>query len=201
MQLFKGKKNKRRLFIVLAFLSFISTNWFYRTVFQQKLVLYLKPMYILPDTRIVSLVISLGLAFLLVGIFYHIIYRMKGINSLKSSTLVYGIALIGFLFFNSSSQDGTTLNPLAFIGELVNGSGVDTFFNLACFIPLGSYLKRWNLKKLAIKTVIPLFSVELVQYIVGLGSFNVSDLLLNYMGLFVGYQLMNARFVKRLMTK
>lgn len=201
MQLFKGKKNKRRLFIFLALISFLSANWFYRTIFQQKLALYVKPVYILPDTRIVSLMVSLGLASLLVGAFYYIIYHTKATKSVKSSMLVYGIALIGFLFFNSSSREGIMLNPLTFVGELLNGRGTDTFFNWACFIPLGSYLKRRNLKKLAIKTCIPLFSVELVQYIVGLGSFNVSDLLLNYMGLFVGYQLMNARFVKRLMTK
>lgn len=201
MQLFKGKKNKRRVFIFLILISFLMMNWFYRTVFHQKLALYLKPIYILPDSLMISLAVSLCLAFLLAGTLYHILYRTKSLKNMKRSSLVYVLALIGFLFFNSSSNGGTTLNPLAFVGELLNGSGVDTFFNLACFVPLGSYLKRFNLKKIVLKAFIPLFSVELVQYIVGLGSFNVSDLFLNYMGLFVGYQLMNARFVKRLMSK
>ncbi|MEG0288673.1 MAG: VanZ family protein [Carnobacterium sp.] len=201
MQLFKGKKNKRRVFIFLMLISFLVINWFYQTIIQQKLALYLKPIYILPDSLIISLMVSLCLAFLLARTLYRIIYRTKSLKNIKLSSLVYLIALIGFLFFNSSSRQGTTLNPLAFVGELLNGSGVDPFFNLACFVPLGSYLKRFNLKKIVAKAFVPLFSVELVQYIVGLGSFNVSDLFLNYMGLFVGYQLMNARFVKRMMTK
>ena len=64
--------------------------------------------------------------------------------------------------------------------------------NVVMFVPLGffqpyllSSLRKWH--KTMLTTVVLIFSVEVVQYITGLGSCDIDDLILNLAGAWIGY--------------
>ena len=75
---------------------------------------------------------------------------------------------------------------------LVRHAFINLVGNVVMFVPLGFYqpylvsgLRKWY--KTMLTTVVLILLVEVVQYVTGLGSCDIDDLLLNLAGAWLGY--------------
>ncbi|MFC0561516.1 VanZ family protein [Halalkalibacter alkalisediminis] len=73
----------------------------------------------------------------------------------------------------------------------------NTIGNVLIFIPLGIFLtilfKKFNtLSKMVICTLIISFTIELLQFTLRVGQFDIDDILLNTLGSVIGYLIINA---------
>ena len=113
--------------------------------------------------------------------------------------LVYSICLLILLFFRPSGQvyDNWNLMPFSTIGFYLSGnvSFLIAFYNLAAniglFIPFG-FAFMLTLKSRIMLFVVPFISIgliELLQFITQRGSLDIDDLILNLIGVFIGYVL------------
>jgi hypothetical protein len=115
---------------------------------------------------------------------------------LNIAILFYFILLVAILFFGRSSTS-TGINFVPFktiISYLINDINVSLTIsnllgNLFLLMPLGIMLKTKikSLKLYILTCVILLFSVELIQLIFKVGSFDIDDMILNSFGLLIGY--------------
>jgi len=113
--------------------------------------------------------------------------------------LVYSICLLILLFFRPGGQvyDNWNLIPFSTIEFYLSGnvSFLIAFYNLAAnigvFIPFGFALMV-TIKSRIMRFVIPLLSIsaiELLQFITRRGSLDIDDLILNLIGVYIGYVL------------
>lgn len=124
---------------------------------------------------------------------------------LFSILFFYVIILFVFLiktadFFDASREINRSINLIPFhsiidylFGEDVGQRGfsfMNVFGNIILFIPLGIYLPLLKCdKRIGINTLWIFFtslSVEIIQYIFGIGASDIDDIILNTVGGFIG---------------
>ena len=111
----------------------------------------------------------------------------------------YSVGLLILLFFRPSNQSYGAINLIPFntIHFYLSGT-VDfliAFYNLGAniglFIPFGLYYvcltKKPTMKKLLIITLLAISTIEVLQYITKRGSLDIDDLMLNVLGVYIGY--------------
>ncbi|WP_088013275.1 VanZ family protein [Gottfriedia acidiceleris] len=115
---------------------------------------------------------------------------------LLMANLFYFIFLVAILFLGrNSTSTGINFVPFRTIISYLNNDMNDSLKisnllgNLLLLMPLGIILKtKIKSIKLSILTgVIILFSVEIIQFIFKVGSFDIDDMILNSFGLLIGY--------------
>lgn len=134
--------------------------------------------------------------------------RKRGVGQifLRIAFLLYVAAMAWLLFgqrWGGTFYRSVNLKPLVTIKlywDLLHGDNAylvrHAFINLAgnvvMFIPLGFFqpyllvkLRKWY--KTMLTTVALILVVEVVQYVTGLGSCDIDDLLLNLVGAWLGY--------------
>ncbi|MFA5676204.1 MAG: VanZ family protein [Christensenellales bacterium] len=72
------------------------------------------------------------------------------------------------------------------------------------FLPAGIYLPYYvkrikTLKSCAATMLIILIFIELIQFLTRRGSFDIDDLILNMLGVVIGYMIWKIKFVQRLL--
>ncbi|MDP4089422.1 MAG: VanZ family protein [Bacillota bacterium] len=136
-----------------------------------------------------------------------IIIREKGgliIQLLSGTALAAYLSLLLYLTFLSPHfgrngfHRGINIVPFKSIAETVAGLGVqsiiiDLLGNIAAFLPLGFLLPRvfpsmGRVKRILIVAFITSLSIEIVQYISGVGFSDIDDVLLNITGGVLGYR-------------
>ncbi|WP_110113357.1 VanZ family protein [Bacillus sp. CGMCC 1.16541] len=110
---------------------------------------------------------------------------------------VYTIGLLILLFNRPSEQQYGNMNliPFATITLYLSGAAnpLVAFYNLAAniglFVPYGLWGRRSNQSTFVVLiiTIVTISVIELTQYLTKRGSLDVDDLLLNVIGVFVGY--------------
>ena len=118
---------------------------------------------------------------------------------LHTLTFFYSVGLLILLFFRPSNQNYSDINliPLNTILFYLSGT-VDfliAFYNLGAniglFIPFGLYYvfltKKPTIKQILIITLFTISTIEGLQYITRRGSLDIDDLMLNVLGVFIGY--------------
>lgn len=111
--------------------------------------------------------------------------------------LVYSICLLILLFFRPGGQvyDNWNLIPFSTIEFYLSGnvSFLIAFYNLAAnigvFIPFG-FAFMLTVKSRFMRFLIPFLSIstiELLQFITQRGSLDIDDLILNLIGVYIGY--------------
>lgn len=154
--------------------------------------------YLHPIVLAVVLICILGLVFFLV-----LLIRKETINlpySLFLGLLIlYTVALLILLFFRPNEQNTNSMNLVPFSTVMFYLSGkvnwLISFYNLAAniglFVPYGIYLKLKRYSKLKTLFISLLFivSIEITQFVSQRGSLDVDDLMLNLLGVFLGYWL------------
>ena len=86
--------------------------------------------------------------------------------------------------------------------SLLRMSYANLFGNVAAFIPLGFFIPRLFRKmRRLLRTVLLagciILSVEVLQYYTSLGSCDIDDIMLNLLGVFIGYLIFKVLFPKR----
>lgn len=77
---------------------------------------------------------------------------------------------------------------------------IEAFLNLAYFIPLGGlYGLRVNWVEFILISLLTITGIETIQYVFYIGTFSVSDILLNFLGCLVGYSI--CLMIRRYMNK
>ncbi|MDN6639753.1 MAG: VanZ family protein [Tetragenococcus sp.] len=70
------------------------------------------------------------------------------------------------------------------------GTLIEAFLNLAYFIPLGGlYGLRANWIEFVLISLLTITGIETIQYVFYIGTFSVSDILLNFLGCLIGYSI------------
>ena len=118
---------------------------------------------------------------------------------LHALTFLYSIGLLILLFFRPKSQSYGTLNLIPFDTVHFYLSGSVSFFialynlgaNIGLFIPFGLYYryikKTPTLKPLLIIAICSISIIEWLQFITKRGSLDIDDLILNVLGVCLGY--------------
>lgn len=80
------------------------------------------------------------------------------------------------------------------------GTLIEAFLNLAYFIPLGGlYGLRVNWREFVLISLLTITGIETIQYVFYIGTFSVSDILLNFLGCLVGYS--SCLLIRKFLTK
>jgi glycopeptide antibiotics resistance protein len=158
-----------------------------------KLTLYLHPLVIL--------VVWFSLfSFVLLCVFWVKKEKISiSKHVLHTLTFCYSVGLLILLFFRPSNQNYGAINLIPFntIHLYVSGT-VDfliAFYNLGAniglFIPFGLYYvfltKKPTIKQLLIITLFTISTIEELQYLTRRGSLDIDDLILNVLGVYIGY--------------
>ncbi|MDF2856828.1 MAG: VanZ family protein [Neobacillus sp.] len=158
-----------------------------------KLLTYLHPL--------VLLVVLFGLVFI---IFYIVLLIRKQTLNLNFSIfliliVLYSLSLLILLFFRPSDQSYNSINlvPFSTISLYLSGevNSLVSFYNLAAniglFLPFGIYLlvKRFTTWKLMIFPIVGISMIEILQFLTQRGSLDIDDLILNTLGVYIGYLL------------
>lgn len=113
--------------------------------------------------------------------------------------VLYSIGLLILLFFrpNGTSYGGINLIPFDTIFFYLSGN-VNVFIalynlaaNIGLFVPYGLYYRYLNVvpswKRLMVITVISISVIECLQFFTKRGSLDIDDLILNVLGVCLGY--------------
>jgi len=94
--------------------------------------------------------------------------------------------MILLLFFRVYHDNNINLNILELFNfETTNLS--QTVLNLILFIPIGYWLKHLKISSVLLLSLLLITSIELLQFISHRGIFDVIDILINTIGIMIGY--------------
>lgn len=121
------------------------------------------------------------------------------INLLHFVALFYSLGLLVLLFFRPQNQSYGTINLIPFETIYFYLSGqVDYLIaiynlgaNIGLFLPFGLYYryisKHPTIKKLIVITICSISLIETLQFLTKRGSLDIDDLILNVLGVCLGY--------------
>jgi glycopeptide antibiotics resistance protein len=150
---------------------------------------------------LVLIVVFCSLVF--IAFFLVLLIRKESLNMNFSLFLIlmviYSVALLILLFFRPNDQGYNSFNliPFTTISFYLSGevNNLIAFYNLAAnlglFIPFGIYLlvKRYSIWKLIVFPIVGISFIEILQFFTHRGSLDIDDLVLNTLGVFIGYLL------------
>ena len=100
--------------------------------------------------------------------------------------LTYFLVMILLLFFRVYHDNNINLNLLELFNfETTNLS--QTILNLILFIPIGYWLKHLKISSVLLISLLLITSIELLQFVSHRGVFDVVDILINTIGIIIGY--------------
>lgn len=158
-----------------------------------QLVLYLHP-----------IVLTVLLFCILVLVFFLVLLSRKETLEIPYSLflgllILYTVALLILLFFRPNEQSYNSINLVPFSTVMFYLSGkvnwLISFYNLAAniglFIPYGIYLRLINFSQLKawMISLLMIACIEILQFVSHRGSLDIDDLMLNILGVFLGYWL------------
>ena len=151
--------------------------------------------------------------FKVVLIISFVIYLLALISLLflgtRSFYLWDDVSFIEYIQFSSNFVPFQTIS--IYINALFDGSmNIDIpiknlLGNLLMFLPMGIYLpylvKKVNkLGKFTVSMIMFLLSIEMIQVVTRLGSFDIDDLILNLVGALIGFGIWKTKIVRKLLT-
>lgn len=179
------KKSTLFLLDILNFsLCFFVASWF----FVNFLFTYSIEIFQIPKGHALEILVTLVLI-LVMSIFGFVCLRLlywRRLNRkhLTGLYLVYFSLLFYVLFLKNIGLKGYELNPLTYFDGLLYGFWFEPVMNLLMFIPLSLLFKMtWRRALLSLSC---LLLVEVLQYLLHLGVFDIGDLLANFASLCLG---------------
>lgn len=109
--------------------------------------------------------------------------------------VIYFLVMILLLFFRVYHDNNINLNIL----ELFNfetTSLSQTILNLILFIPIGYWLKHLKISSVLLLSLLLITSIELLQFVSHRGIFDVVDILINTIGIIIGYIIFKTVHIK-----
>lgn len=109
--------------------------------------------------------------------------------------VIYFLVMILLLFFRVYHDNNINLNILELFNfETTNLS--QTILNLILFIPIGYWLKRLKINSALLMSFLLVTSIELLQFVSHRGIFDVVDILINTIGIMIGYIIFKTVHIK-----
>lgn len=109
--------------------------------------------------------------------------------------VIYFLVMILLLFFRVYHDNNINLNIL----ELFNFATTNlsqTILNLILFIPIGYWLKHLKISSVLLLSLLLITSIELLQFVSHRGIFDVVDILINTIGIMIGYLIFKTVHIK-----
>ena len=137
------------------------------------------------DYTTLTLILLLTLIIWLFGIQYHL--KHFSVIYLYLAFSVYLLLLFMVLFTKTTDFQAISLNPFDFI-KADTRTIQEAVLNIIYFIPLGGlYCINTDFKQFVIVSLVTLLGIETIQFIFYLGTFAISDIILNFLGCLIGY--------------
>ena len=109
--------------------------------------------------------------------------------------VIYFLVMILLLFFRVYHDNNINLNILELFNfETTNLS--QTILNLILFIPIGYWLKHLKISSVLLISLLLITSIELLQFVSHRGIFDVVDILINTIGIMIGYIIFKTVHIK-----
>lgn len=109
--------------------------------------------------------------------------------------VIYFLVMILLLFFRVYHDNNINLNLLELFNfETTNLS--QTILNLILFIPIGYWLKHLKISSVLLLSLLLITSIELLQFVSHRGIFDVVDILINTIGIMIGYIIFKTVHIK-----
>ena len=109
--------------------------------------------------------------------------------------VIYFLVMILLLFFRVYHDNNINLNILELFNfETTNLS--QTILNLILFIPIGYWLKHLKISSVLLISLLLITSIELLQFVSHRGVFDVVDILINTIGIMIGYIIFKTVHIK-----
>ena len=109
--------------------------------------------------------------------------------------VIYFLVMILLLFFRVYHDNNINLNILELFNfETTNLS--QTILNLILFIPIGYWLKHLVISSVLLLSLLLITSIELLQFVSHRGIFDVVDILINTIGIMIGYVIFKTVHIK-----
>ena len=114
---------------------------------------------------------------------------------LRLLQVIYFLVMILLLFFRVYHDNNINLNILELFNfETTNLS--QTILNLILFIPIGYWLKHLKISSVLLLSLLLITSIELLQFVSHRGIFDVVDILINTIGIMIGYIIFKTVHIK-----
>jgi glycopeptide antibiotics resistance protein len=143
---------------------------------------------------------------LTVLVMFVVYYVRRGTISISITLLkilmgLYSIGLLVLLFFRPANQEYGQINYIPFktIGEFLSGNGnflialYNLTANILLFVPFGiaalMLSRRPSWWKLVMIPAVCIILIEFMQHLTKRGSMDIDDLILNLLGIWIGYGL------------
>lgn len=164
----------------------------------------LSPVFIRLVSYLHPIVLTVLLFCILVLVFFLVLLFRKETLEIPYSLflgllILYTVALLILLFFRPDEQSYNSINLVPFSTVMFYLSGkinwLISFYNLAAniglFIPYGIYLRLINFSQLKawVISLLTIACIEILQFVSHRGSLDIDDLMLNVLGVFLGYWL------------
>ncbi|HEY5587622.1 MAG TPA: VanZ family protein [Candidatus Paceibacterota bacterium] len=113
---------------------------------------------------------------------------------------VYALLMIVLLFGRQVMDTTINLNPIDLIKFKDKSTFLQNILNIIFFFPIGYLIKNIDLKKAIPYSLIGIFSIELIQLVTRRGFFDIDDIILNMIGIFICYYV-SKKFKLELVSK
>lgn len=135
-----------------------------------------------------SLVFSVVVAVVTFLLFFQLLCNRFSRVFLLCATVAYLLGIAWVVFFKSIGIRGVNLDPIDFFYQLLESPGA-LLVNLMLFAPLGAMLRmRCERMVVALLGGVALSSsIEVIQYIFSLGICDVVDVMMNVLGVVIGF--------------
>ena len=109
--------------------------------------------------------------------------------------VIYFLVMILLLFFRVYHDNNINPNILELFNfETTNLS--QTILNLILFIPIGYWIKHLKVSSVLLLSLFLITSIELLQFVSHRGIFDVVDILINTIGIMIGYVIFKTVHIK-----
>lgn len=163
---------------------FLVARWFFMSyLFSYSIEIF----QLRPGELLTTLV--MGILILVMTAFGFVLLRFFYLKKINTNHMIflyflYFILLFYSLFLKNIGLQGYEINPLTYFDGLAYGYWFEPVMNLLLFIPIG-FLFKGSWKRILI-AAIGLMAVEILQYVLHLGIFDLGDFLANFVSLGIG---------------
>lgn len=173
--------------IVFLIVSSIFYFWLYTKILFDYLLSLAGRYYHLIQSLFVAIIFTLVASILTFLIYIQVSKRMFHKIFVYCFYGAYVLITGGLLIGRHYSFRAIELNPLGFISYFGQpGGGFVNFTNIILFIPFGVLMHKMPNIRVFLISLISILMIEIIQYIFYLGVFDLSDMILNLYGIYLG---------------
>lgn len=118
----------------------------------------------------------------------------------RAILVLYISIMLVLLFGRQVMETSINLNPIDLITFKNKDSFLQNILNVIFFLPIGYLIKDIEFKKAVPYCLIGVFLIELIQLVTKRGTFDINDIILNMIGIFIGYYV-SKKFKLELVSK